>query len=261
MDDLGDNAKEYRELRKVVERLMLSDTSHDGAHRGSGSNSVQLGPDGASASGTNAVALGRSADATGYDSVAIGRTSKAYGGDFATAVGAFTWADEEGSSAFGGAASAQAVESMALGFNTHIAFGHTHSTAVGADVETTAANQVMLGTGSDTVVVPGTFSNPSARRLKQNIIPAPRLRSIFPTQYEWEYIADEKHRRHVGPIADELVDTDAERFLTFDDDGAVSGIDKLGLYGAQISVLRAENDELKARIAALENIVKGLTDG
>jgi hypothetical protein len=122
---------------------------------------------------------------------------------------------------------------------------------------TTAADQVMLGTADHTVVVPGTFSNPSARRLKRNIVPAPCLSSIFPTQYEWEYIADEKRRRHVGPIADELLGTDAERFLTFDDEGSVAGIDKLGLYGAQISVLRQENDDLKARLTVLENLMRG----
>jgi hypothetical protein len=127
---------------------------------------------------------------------------------------------------------------------------HDDSTAIGTGADTTATDQIMLGTSGMTVVVPGTFSNPSARRLKRNIVPAPCLRSIFPTQYEWEYIADEKHRRHVGPIADELLGTDAERFLTFDDDGAVAGIDKLGLYGAQIAVLLA-------RIEALEEELRG----
>jgi hypothetical protein len=254
IDDLGDREKEFRELRKIVERMMLSDTSHDGSHAGTGSNSVALGPDDASASGTNAVALGRSADATGYDSVAVGRTSKAYGSDYATAVGAFSWADEEGSSAFGGAASAQAVESTALGYNTHIAFGHTHSTAVGADAETTGPNQVRLGVGGltpDTVSVPGnltvagTFSNPSARHLKQNIIPAPPMQSIFPDQYEWEYIDGDGGRR-TGPIADELLGTDAERFLTFDEDGRVAGIESVALLTAQVAALHA-------RVTALEN--------
>jgi hypothetical protein len=228
----------------------------DSSHPGAGSNSVALGPDGAAASGTNAVALGRSADASGYDAVALGRTSKAYGGDYSTAVGAFSWADEDSSSAFGGAASAQAVDSTALGFNTLVAFAHTHSTAVGADAETTGANQVRVGTTADTVSVPGnltvagTFSNPSARRLKQNIIPAPCLRSIFPTLFEWEYIEGDG-RRQIGPMADDLVGTDAERFLVRDAEGEPAGIDKLGLHTAQIAALLARiellEDELRRR--------------
>jgi hypothetical protein len=213
-----------------------------------------LGPDGAAASEANTVALGRSADAAGYNATALGRTSKAYGNDYSTAVGAFTWADEDCSTAVGGAASAQAVDSTALGFNTLVAFAHTHSTAVGADAETTAANQVRLGTTADTVYVPGnltvagTFSNPSARHLKQNIIPAPHLVSVFPTQYEWEYIEGDG-RRQIGPMADDLVGTDAERFLVRDDEGEPAGIDKLGLHTAQIAALLARiellEDELR----------------
>jgi hypothetical protein len=227
----------------------------DSSHPGTGANSVALGPDGAAASEANTVALGRSADAAGYNATALGRTSKAYGNDYSTAVGAFTWADEDCSTAVGGAASAQAVDSTALGFNTLVAFAHTHSTAVGADAETTAANQVRLGTTADTVYVPGnltvagTFSNPSARHLKQNIIPAPDLSSVFPELVEYEYI-DAAGRRRFGYIADDLVGTDAERFVTFDDDGRPAGIDYLGL-------LVVQNAQMQARITVLENLMRG----
>jgi hypothetical protein len=125
---------------------------------------------------------------------------------------------------------------------------------VGADAETTAANQIRLGVGGltpDTVSVPGnltvqgTFSNPSARHLKQNIIPAPPLVSVFPEVFEWEYIEGDGRRR-IGPIADELLGTDAERFLTFDDDGRVAGIESVALLTAQVAALHA-------RLTALEN--------
>jgi hypothetical protein len=250
--DLSDPAASLVDLKdrlRILQNVPQSDG--DSEHPGSGSNSLQLGPDGASASGTNAVALGRSADATGYDAVAVGRTSKAYGGDYSTAVGAFAWADEDSSTAVGGAASAQAVDSTALGFNTHVAFGHPHSTAVGADAETTGPNQLRLGTTADTVSVPGnltvagTFSNPSARHLKQHIIPAPHLQSIFPDQYEWEYIGGDGRRR-ISPIADELIGTDAERFLTFNEDGRVAGIESVALLTVQVAALHA-------RVTALEN--------
>jgi hypothetical protein len=254
---------EMAELMRRV-RALETQSGADGAgfgggdsdHPGSGANSVQLGPDGASASGDNASAFGRSSDATGYNSVALGRTSKAYGSDYATAVGAFTWADEDFSTAVGGAASAQAVKSTALGYNTLVAFAHTHSTAVGADAETTAASQIRLGVGGltpDTVSVPGnltvqgTFSNPSARHLKQNIVPAPCLVSVFPEVFEWEYIEGDG-RRQIGPMADDLVGTDAERFLVVDEAGGPAGIDKLGLYGAQITALLARIERLEEEL-------------
>jgi hypothetical protein len=256
LDDPSDPSAETRRLKKRVERLEAGTADGgDSTHPGDGYNSVQLGPD-AVATGNETVALGEDATAVGNYSVAVGMRATA--AEFGTAVGPDSDANGVGGTAVG-RATAYANYSTALGMQAYA--GHLRSTALGLDANTTAADQIMLGTAINTVVVPGTFSNPSARRLKQNIIPGPCLRSIFPTQYEWEYIADVKHRRHVGPIADELVGTDAERFLTFDDDGAVAGIDKLGLYGAQITVLHQENDDLKARLTVLENLIEGLTNG
>jgi hypothetical protein len=126
---------------------------------------------------------------------------------------------------------------------------HDDSTAIGTGADTTAADQIMLGTSGMTVVVPGTFSNPSARRLKRNIIPAPVLADVFPELTEWEYI-DGDGRRRLGYIADDLVGTDAERFVTFDDDGRPSGIDYLGLLVVQVAQMRAE-------ITALQNELRG----
>jgi hypothetical protein len=126
---------------------------------------------------------------------------------------------------------------------------HDDSTAIGTGADTTAADQIMLGTSGMTVVVPGTFSNPSARRLKRNIIPAPKLSDIFPELTEWEYI-DGDGRRRLGYIADDLVGTDAERFVTFDDDGRPAGIDYIGLLIVQVAQMRAE-------IAALQNELRG----
>jgi hypothetical protein len=205
----------------------------DGSHEGTGgSASLQIGQL-ASASANLSIALGYGTAATAQGTTVVGASAQAWAVD-STAIGRGALASHDSSTALGRGADAI----------------HNYSTAIGYNATTTAADEIRLGTAANVVSVPGTFSNPSARRLKQNIVPAPCLRSIFPTQYEWEYIADEKHRRHVGPIADELVGTDAERFLTFDDDGAVAGIDKLGLYGAQIAVLLA-------RIEALEEELRG----
>jgi hypothetical protein len=189
----------------------------DGTHPGSGDLSVQVGPS-ANAAGESSASLGDSAWATGARSTAAGFNTFASGDD-ATAVGSSASAEHDNSGAFG------------------------------KNAMTSAAWQIMLGTVSHTVVVPGTFSNPSARRLKQNIIAAPRLVSVFPEVFEWEYIEGDG-RRQIGPMADDLVGTDAERFLVLDDEGKPAGIDKLGLHTAQITVLLARIERLEEELRA-----------
>ena len=56
-------------------------------------------------------------------------------------------------------------------------------------------------------------------------------------------------------MADDLLGTEAERFVTFDAKGRVAGIETLGLHGAQIAALHAENTELRAEVDALRDIV------
>lgn len=171
-----------------------------------------------------------------------GDSDHAGSGDGSVQLGPGASASGMDSSAFGGGAYATDQRSTALGWNSYA--GNYFSTAVGYNANTTADYQVMLGTPSDTVVVPGTFSNPSARRLKRDIIPAPSLRDIFPELVEYEYI-DGDGRRRVGYIADDLVGTDAERFVTFDNDGEPNGIDYLSLVVAQVVALRARVAELE----------------
>ena len=105
---------------------------------------------------------------------------------------------------------------------------------------------MMLGTNLTTVVVPGPFSNPSARRLKQNIEPVV-LPDVFPELVEYEYKAAPGVRR-VGHIADDLVGTDAERYVTRDDDGEVSGIAYVDLHTAQIAALLARIERLEEEL-------------
>lgn len=90
----------------------------------------------------------------------------------------------------------------------------------------------------------GTIFNPSARRFKRNITAAPPLSDIFPTLVEYERIGG-NGERELGYLADELVGTDAERFVKFDQDGQPEAIGYLAL-------LIAQNAQLHARVAALE---------
>lgn len=261
VDDPSDVAAEQRELKKMVERLLAGRGGGDSSHAGSGADSIALG-NGATATTDSAVGVGFFATATGFNAVAVGDEAEGTGdysvsvgsgadasGEGAVSLGVDSRAQGENAAALGAFAAADADQATAVGDG---AWGrYARSTAVGQGAATTAADQIMLGRSGQTVVVPGTFSNPSARRLKQNITPAPELVTVFPENYEWEYIENPGHRR-IGPMADDLVGTDGERFLVRDDDGEPAGIDKLGLHTAQIAVLLARLEAAEARIAALE---------
>jgi hypothetical protein len=243
LDDPSDPSAETRRLKKRVERLEAgtADAPGDSSHPGAGGDSILLGTDGL---------------ADGYASVAVGFEAKAStitdtDADEAVAVGTAATADGFGAVALGGRSYAQYETATALGWSADAL--HLRSTAVGENAVTTQADQIRLGRSGQQVSVPGnlvvngTFSNPSARRLKQCIVPAPFMPDVFPVLYEWEYIEGDGRRR-IGPMADDLVGTDAERFLVVDDDGEPAGIDTLGLHTAQIAVLLARIERLEEEL-------------
>lgn len=257
LDDLSDVNAALRKMQKDIQRTPVTAPGGDSGHVGAGFESIQLGVSG-TAAGQWAVSMGKQADAHTTASVAIGYQSDASGltgtavGYNSDAIGASSVAVGESADASGLASvavglSAYAAQTRAVALGDHTYANHARSTALGYNATTTAADQLMLGTSGQTVVVPGTFSNPSARRLKQNIIPAPTLTDAFPELVEYEYITAEGQRR-IGYIADDLVGTDAERFVTFDDEGRPSGIDYLGM-------LVVQNAQLHARLVALENLM------
>jgi len=204
-----------RELRQVN-----TYSGSDSSHPGTGADSIQLGVDG---------------EASEYKAAAFGRNAKALA---------------MGATAIGSSSYAAAEDSIAAGHLAVVNVGDDRSSAFGWGAETSAADQVVVGHPTASVEVPGdltvagTFSNPSARHLKQNIVAAPAMVSVFPVLAEYEYIAREGERR-IGYIADELVGTDAERFLKFDGDGRPVAIDYLGLLVAQVSALSARVIELE----------------
>jgi hypothetical protein len=231
--DHNDQAQEFARLLRRVKSTETAVTggSGDGDHLGAGDESIVLGD--ADALELRGIAFGKSAYNDSEYGICIGYSSLVFGAANGIAIGR--------------AAQAKATAACALGDGTRA--WHSASVALGVSAQTTAANQIMLGTASETVVVPGTFSNPSARRLKQNITPAPDLPGIFPELVEYEKKAA-PGPRHLGYIADDLVGTAAERFVVFDDDGAPAGIDYLSLLVAQVAQLSAE-------LAALKNEMKG----
>lgn len=84
----------------------------------------------------------------------------------------------------------------------------------------------------------------SSRRYKENITAAPDLGDLFPIPLsEFEMIGGDGTRR-IGYIAEDLVGTDAERFVVYDGD-LPDSIDFIAL-------LLAQNAQLHARLSALE---------
>jgi hypothetical protein len=263
LDDLSDPSRSLRGLSKRVERMPVQSAAGDSGHAGSGTSSVSLGA--YDASGYGSVAIGDNGEASGDGAVAAGPGASALGlSSTATGDVAQAWGDL--GSAYGNQARANAFKATALGANTRAL--HSRATAVGEGAQTTASNQVMLGTASDDVHLPGTYSTPSARHLKQGIIPAPRIVSIFPELVEYEYIADDFKRRRLGYIADDMIGTDAERFVVLDSSGRPASVAYLDMVVAQTAVMheelvqeKAENAELRERLGRLEALVDSLING
>lgn len=111
-----------------------------GAANTLGSEGGLAGGRGAQTQADNAVALGRDALASGTFAVALGNEARA--ANFQSV-------------AVGSVAAALAANSAAVGPGSWVSAGHAGSMAFGANSATTAANQLMLGTASTAVTVPG----------------------------------------------------------------------------------------------------------
>ena len=240
IDDFLDPAQEGRRLKKAQQRAWVSggQAGGDSDHLGAGALSIQIG-DAAEAVGSRSVAIGQAS----YADAGSG------GGGYSTALGAGSYADAD-AVAVGANSSAQGVESVAIGDGSY-AYGE-RSVSIGKGAIASNDDDFVLGTSSHNVIVPGTFSNPSARHLKQNIVPVDDVGDVFPELVEYEKKAA-PGKRHLGYIAGDLVGTDAERFLVLDGDGQPAAIAYQDLHTAQIHALYREVVALRAEIAELRN--------
>lgn len=115
---------------------------------------------GATASGASGIAIGNGATSTGSVSVSIGAASDA--SNNATALGNDASASGDTSLALGYGSGATASASIAIGYAVQAT--HAGSVAIGAKSDfsasaaTSATNQIVLGTSSHIVVVPGNAS-------------------------------------------------------------------------------------------------------
>lgn len=123
----------------------------DSTHPGSGDQSLQIGV-GSAATGVHATALGQGTQATADSTVALGEQATASDVG-ALAAGSQADATAAGAVAVGQSALAQGTQSTAVGDGAQAKWNQ--STAIGAGALTDRPNQVVIGTASETVFLPG----------------------------------------------------------------------------------------------------------
>lgn len=123
----------------------------DSTHPGSGDQSLQIGV-GAGATGVHATALGQGSQATADSTVALGEQAAASDVG-ALAAGTQAHATAAGAVAVGRSALAQGTQSTAVGDGAQAAWNQ--STAIGVGARTDRPHQVVIGTATETVFLPG----------------------------------------------------------------------------------------------------------
>ncbi len=105
------------------------------------------------ATGTGAIAIGSTTQASGNCSIAIGGTA-----NMTTNVDT------------GSATTTRAIATNAIAIGAQANAAYTNSVAIGRDARTTSANQIVLGTTNDTVLIPGTLNLPNTTLRVKNLI-------------------------------------------------------------------------------------------
>jgi len=161
----------------------------------------------------------------------------------------------------------------AVGVGADVSQGNlSNATAIGYLALVDASNKIRLGNSEVTVVEGPPYQTVSDKNAKENFktIDAQevlgKIRGM--NVASWNYIGqDPKQFRHYGPVAQDF-------FAAFGDDGVgtigspttITSTDMNGVLmlavqalGQENDAFKAENAELKARIEALEGLVKGMS--
>ena len=150
---------------------IASNTSSYGA---TGANSIAIGPfakatnsqataiggEYVTASGFGSLAFGNGSRATGTGSAALGYDAEATA-NYALALGGGSRARATYTSAIGYGAVADGANSTVIGKSSSTASTHTDSFAIGNAVQTSAANQISIGSTLDTVRISETYTLPT----------------------------------------------------------------------------------------------------
>ncbi|MGH7775368.1 MAG: tail fiber domain-containing protein [Candidatus Binatia bacterium] len=152
----------------------------------------------------------------------------------------------------------------AIGALANVSVGNlTNATAIGFGAIVNASNKVRIGNSSVTVIEGQVnFTASSDKTKKENFLPVDgeevlrKVRGLSLTS--WNFIGhDPKEFRHYGPVAQEF-------FAAFGHDGigtigtptTINSGDMAGILMIAVQTLEKQNTELKARVEALERLVK-----
>ena len=122
------------------------DVNSSGSDMGDSGNSIAIGSR-AKAGHKQAISIGTNAETGGYYSIAIGANAKATKRD-AIAIGSTGENDAHLTTAAG-------ERSIAIGWHAATEADHENSVAIGSRSKTTAANQIALGSGRETIFIRG----------------------------------------------------------------------------------------------------------
>ena len=220
---------------------------------------------GTSATGSNAVAMGKSTTASGGMSTAMGKSTTA-SGDMSTAMGRETTASGEYSTTMGRETTASDYASLVIGqynssgssvtnnatsFNTaNTAFVIGNGTASNAKSD---AFKVMFNgdtTVSNDLTVSGDVNISSDARLKSNIVSLGSTLSKL-LQIDGKYY-EMKGKQKIGVLAQEIKEVFPE--LVSEDDNEMLAVNYQGLVPVLINALKEQED----KISRLENLVEKL---
>jgi hypothetical protein len=218
---------------------------------GGGSRNTASGPDAAIGGGHGNIASGPYAatigggdsnTASGQDSTIPGGYSNTASGDYSFAAGYKAWARYAGSFVWNDSSDIGAPfgDSRANEFNVRASGG---TRIFSSDAYTSG---VLLAPGS------GAWSSVSDRNLKANFAPVDNRAilkrvSAMPVT-TWNYKSQDESIRHIGPMAQDF----SAAFNVGENDTTISTIDAQGVAFAAIQGLYQENQDLKARVAQLE---------
>jgi len=235
---------------------------------GQGVNSVAMGTGaGQTGQGNYSVAIGNNAGYydQGNETIAIGRNAgykDQSNNSVAMGNGACEHGQGEGSVAIGQSAcnAGQGSDSVAIGYNT-VCQNNT-SVALGSGATTTADHQIVLGTASETVLIPGvldvsgtvtaaSFNSSSDVRLKENITnldnSLDKICNIRGVNYNWKN--DETKTKTAGVIAQEVLEQIPEAVIDSDSEKLSVNYNSIIAHLIEsVKTLKSEINDLKGQL-------------
>ncbi|MEO5968140.1 MAG: tail fiber domain-containing protein, partial [Ferruginibacter sp.] len=213
--------------------------------------------------GSASVAMGISAIASGGTSVALGRFVEA-SGDYSVSIGEGTKATGDYSSAFGSNVSTDARRgSFIIGDYSPTSVGNRKSSTTNQFTTVFGGGYRMFTNSSATIGVNlnangNSWSTISDSTKKENYLKADGKKVLSSIKNmrlgSWNYKGqDPGTYRHYGPMAQEFyANFGKDKFGTIGNDTSIASADIDGVMMIAIQELSKENDELKARLKALE---------